>query len=340
MLATMLQDRVAIALAVERYRITPDDFFLPAYRTICATIFAEFHADHPVDHITITEALRRQGQLQEAGGARRLKDLLHQRATLENVESYIKEILVSSTKRWATEESSRLHRMSNNGATPLQLRQFVDELTAGLAERTERIAATGVDPTRSRFKLIPFPDLESQSDPEFIIDGILVEGTLSCIVGPSATFKSFVAIGIAGCVSLGIPWYGRATKRGPVLYISGEGSGGIKRRRKAWGIANRQQWPKDCYLLPEAVQFLNPEHIDFLLHTIRGLPEPPRLVIVDTLARAMVGGDENATKDMGLFIAGADRIRQETGAHVLTIHHFNRENRICLLYTSPSPRDS
>ena len=48
------------------------------------------------------------------------------------------------------------------------------------------------------------------------------------------------------------------------------------------------------------------------------------LIILDTLARAMVGGDENSAEDMGLFIDAAKRIRQATHATVLVIHHNNR----------------
>src|SRR5438034_1345408 len=50
------------------------------------------------------------------------------------------------------------------------------------------------------------------------------------------------------------------------------------------------------------------------------------LVGVDTLARCFVGGEENSAKDMGLFVAGLDRLRAATGAAVLVVHHTGRES--------------
>src|SRR5262249_42278218 len=50
-------------------------------------------------------------------------------------------------------------------------------------------------------------------------------------------------------------------------------------------------------------------------------PHQPKLIILDTLARCLVGGDEDSAKDMGLFIEAADRIRQKLNATVLILHH-------------------
>jgi hypothetical protein len=36
----------------------------------------------------------------------------------------------------------------------------------------------------------------------------------------------------------------------------------------------------------------------------------PALVVFDTLARSMVGGDENSARDMGQLIDGAEHVRQ------------------------------
>jgi hypothetical protein len=46
----------------------------------------------------------------------------------------------------------------------------------------------------------------------------------------------------------------------------------------------------------------------------------PRLVVIDTLARCF-DGNENEQEDMGRFVAGADRFRQEFDAAVIVVHH-------------------
>jgi hypothetical protein len=48
------------------------------------------------------------------------------------------------------------------------------------------------------------------------------------------------------------------------------------------------------------------------------------LIVVDTLARCMTGGEENSAKDVGLFVAGVDRVRHATGAAVLIVHHVGK----------------
>jgi hypothetical protein len=48
-----------------------------------------------------------------------------------------------------------------------------------------------------------------------------------------------------------------------------------------------------------------------------------KMFVVDTLARVMTG-DENSAKDMGVIIESVDYIRQQTGCHVMLIHHPNK----------------
>ena len=51
------------------------------------------------------------------------------------------------------------------------------------------------------------------------------------------------------------------------------------------------------------------------------LSGPPVLIVLDTLARTMVGGDENTAKEVGEWVHGAQELQKKTGATVLTLHH-------------------
>jgi hypothetical protein len=53
--------------------------------------------------------------------------------------------------------------------------------------------------------------------------------------------------------------------------------------------------------------------------------EKVALIVIDTFARALTGGDENSTMDTGQAVAGADLIRAETGACVAFIHHSGKD---------------
>src|SRR5205085_7024209 len=52
---------------------------------------------------------------------------------------------------------------------------------------------------------------------------------------------------------------------------------------------------------------------------------PVELIIIDTLSRVLAGGNENAPDDMGSFVRNVDRLRADTGAAVLVVHHTGKD---------------
>jgi len=49
------------------------------------------------------------------------------------------------------------------------------------------------------------------------------------------------------------------------------------------------------------------------------------LVVIDTISRALCGGDENSSKDMGMIVAATSKLQAETKAHVLWVHHMPQD---------------
>jgi hypothetical protein len=49
------------------------------------------------------------------------------------------------------------------------------------------------------------------------------------------------------------------------------------------------------------------------------------VVVIDTLAQAALGLDENTSEGMGRIVSGAKRIRQATGGLVLLVHHSGKD---------------
>jgi hypothetical protein len=83
-------------------------------------------------------------------------------------------------------------------------------------------------------------------------------------------------------------------------------------------------------LYGSAINLLDPgAELDRLIEMIREAAAkwnlPVALVVIDTLARVMPGGDENTPEDMGAVVAAGDRICAETGATVLFIHHSGKD---------------
>jgi AAA domain len=52
---------------------------------------------------------------------------------------------------------------------------------------------------------------------------------------------------------------------------------------------------------------------------------PVELIVIDTVARAMAGANENAPDAMSDFVNVIDRLRKQTGAHVALIHHSGKD---------------
>jgi hypothetical protein len=151
--------------------------------------------------------------------------------------------------------------------------------------------------------LLSFEQVLNQAPPRWLIAGLVPEG-LSVLYGAPGSFKSFLALDWACCVAAGIPWHGHEVEQGDVLYIAAEGAGGMKRRAAAWwdehGRPDMSRW----HLLPEAKNLLD----DDAVHELKALvyEVEPVLLVVDTLARSMVGGEENSAKDVGRVVRALD----------------------------------
>lgn len=166
---------------------------------------------------------------------------------------------------------------------------------------------------------------------DWLIDGWLVRDTLAGMVGPSGSCKSFLALDWALRVATGSPWFGRPVRRGSVFVLAGEGRSGIKKRIDGWSRSNgipiegaplyvSDGLPGLCDLAnTAAVMEAIAEFDDEVLFNSGGAE--PLLVVVDTLARAMAGNDENSAQDMGAIVASMDQIRQHWGCCVLSVHH-------------------
>lgn len=64
------------------------------------------------------------------------------------------------------------------------------------------------------------------------------------------------------------------------------------------------------------------------------MSEPLRLVVIDTLATATAGADENSGKDMSVVLENIAKIADETGAHVMLVHHMNADGKKLRGHTS------
>ena len=114
-----------------------------------------------------------------------------------------------------------------------------------------------------------------------------------------------------------------------MLYIAAEGAFGLKARIDAW----EQGWHQsisddDLHILPRP---LNLTHYGELAELVTLIQQNGYgFVVIDTLARCMVGADENSAKDCGEVVAALLRLRQATPEGrgcVAGVHHTGKDGK-------------
>lgn len=198
---------------------------------------------------------------------------------------------------------------------------FQPKRTKTIGPVQRRAALQESPPSRSVF--LPFAKLPLRAH-DWLIDRYLERGALATLIGETGSFKSFLSIDMAVCIAAGKDWHGRRVKQGAVFVIVGEGQGGIRRRVAAAMKAHAITGDVPIYFTERAYALDDEASAETIMTAIREVGaqtgQTPALVIVDTLARC-IRGDENSTRDMGAFVRAVARIRDETGAAMLLVHH-------------------
>jgi|11BtaG_2_1085332.scaffolds.fasta_scaffold00685_10 hypothetical protein len=189
--------------------------------------------------------------------------------------------------------------------------------------------ATIIIPNAEQKPIFWLKDAEPVLTSSYLIKGWLGRGQMSVVYGPSNVGKSFFCLDMALCVSASVDWQGSKVKGGPVLYLATEGGNAFQSRcvalRKQYGI-----FDAPLAVRPSPVDLLRPEaDLAGLIELCKQIEvdtgEPLAMIVIDTLSRAMAGGDENGPTDMTSFIANVDALRDVTGAHIMIVHHSGKD---------------
>ena len=207
--------------------------------------------------------------------------------------------------------------------TANQLNALVDSVRWEPPEEPEK---------QQRLKYLTLGDVDQLKDPHDFVEGVLCDGQCSVFFGDANVGKSFFTLDLAMHVALGWPWRGKDVERGAVVYVAAEGGGGMKRRIAAFRQHHGIERTADAALaiIPDTIDFRDPKAVAGLIRLIAEIAErlgvPVRWIIVDTLSRALAGGNENAPDDMGALVRGADQVRTKTGAHLTLVHHSGKDD--------------
>src|SRR4051794_7900973 len=183
-------------------------------------------------------------------------------------------------------------------------------------------------PSPAALELVHFESMRPRLGDGYLIKGLLGSGTMAVLYGESGSGKTFLALHFGLSLAGAIELFGHRVRQCGVVYIAAEAGRGIK---------NRVAADKHEFEFPEVMPFAaitcpvdlctEAADTDAVIDAIRlaDIGMPVELIIIDTLSRVLAGGNENAPDDMGAFVRNVDRIRADTGAAVLMVHHTGKD---------------
>lgn len=168
-------------------------------------------------------------------------------------------------------------------------------------------------------------DLSLKTARRPIIKGLIAAGDVGCIVGAPGVGKSLIAPRLAWAVAQGDGVFGLKVRQAhKVFYVAAEDEHGMRARMVA--LRERHGDAPDLRLVGGVSDLLSKgaPQMKALLAAVKA--ERPALVIIDTLAMAFPGLEENSAEGMGRVVAVARALAQ-WGAAVLMVHHDTKDGQ-------------
>lgn len=161
----------------------------------------------------------------------------------------------------------------------------------------------------------------------WLIKGVLPKRGVAVVYGPSGEGKTFVALDLLLHIARGFEWRCRRTARAGVLYLAPDGGSVAVNRLEAYrrhhGVATA-----DLAIVSSPVDLLGKvaagdlAKVEALIAHVEQTHDIRIAVIaVDTVSRAMPGGDENQPSDMSRFVDNLGRLSAGGKRLILGIHH-------------------
>lgn len=174
-----------------------------------------------------------------------------------------------------------------------------------------------------QYTLMSITQVLDRASPRWLVRKLIRRGETVVIFGDPSTGKTFIALDLVLSIASDVAWWGYGIVQGPVLYFAGEGVAGLGKRIMAWGMGhpNVDLRSLDFRVLAEAIALIDDETFERVLATVKAMATKPVVIVIDTLARYLIGGDENSALDTGKFLDRCARLGAATGAAVVIIHH-------------------
>jgi putative DNA primase/helicase len=169
--------------------------------------------------------------------------------------------------------------------------------------------------------LIPADDYCQKPAPiKWLIKGWLQSDALIMIHGPSGGGKTFVVLDWCLRLASGMTeWAGHRVKPSKIVYLAGEGHHGLRARIAAWK-QHHSAGSLSMWLSRSGCDLNTPDGYLSTSTHLKQLPDPPDLIVIDTLHR-FLSGDENSAQDAKTMLDACAQLMREFNCSVLLVHH-------------------
>lgn len=208
-----------------------------------------------------------------------------------------------------------------------ELSEGFDEITDDLTSGFDFDFASPLN--IGKFELIPaLIFAHDGANPNWLVKRMIPASAIGYIYGPSSSGKTFITFDIVAAIARGIPWRGRKTKQGWVIYICAEGAYFFRNRIKAYAKHNGLENPEDLpiQVIDAQPDIMNKQDILALIAAIESIGEPIACVVLDTYAACMVG-DENSSADVGKVLSNLKLMQSALDTVVILVHHAGKDTQ-------------
>uniref|UniRef100_UPI0030D71DED replicative DNA helicase n=1 Tax=uncultured Roseivirga sp. TaxID=543088 RepID=UPI0030D71DED len=140
--ATDLEEAILGALMLEKDALTnvidilrPESFYKEAHQVIYQAIYDLFQASEPIDILTVTSQLRKEGKIEMIGGPYYITQLTNRVSSAANIEYHARIVVEQSIKRELIRISSDIQREAFEDTTDVF--QLLDKMEQSLFEVSE-----------------------------------------------------------------------------------------------------------------------------------------------------------------------------------------------------------
>jgi phage/plasmid primase-like uncharacterized protein/KaiC/GvpD/RAD55 family RecA-like ATPase len=169
--------------------------------------------------------------------------------------------------------------------------------------------------------LIHADEFSSQPAPiKWLVRGWIQDQALIMVHGQSGGGKTFVVLDWMLHLAAGLPtWSEQKVTPAEVVYLAGEGHIGLKGRIAAWKH-HHQAGKLNMWLSKEGCDLNTPTGYNKVVEAIQFLPIAPKVIVVDTLHRFLLG-DENSAQDTKSMLDACAKLMAKFNATLILVHH-------------------